>query len=131
MNITIDASAIIAVITNEKSKSAIIKATENSTLVAPESIHWEIGDAFSAMFKRGLIQPEQAIAAVKSYTTIPIRFVTVELELALELSYELNIYAYDAYLLQCAIQHKTPLLTLDGSLAKLAVKKGIRLVEVK
>jgi len=31
-----------------------------------------------------------------------------------ELSARLNVYAYDAYVLACAINQRAPLLTLDG-----------------
>jgi len=51
LNITIDTSAIVAVITNESSKGQIITATKGASLIAPDSIHWEIGNAFSSMFK--------------------------------------------------------------------------------
>ena len=55
MEITIDTSALIAVIGNEKTKDRIIEITIGSSLVAPVSVHWEIGNAFSAMFKRRMI----------------------------------------------------------------------------
>ncbi len=52
MDIVMDTSALIAVILNEPEKKTIIKATAGNTLVGPESIRWEIGNAFSAMFKQ-------------------------------------------------------------------------------
>ena len=52
MLITIDTSALIAVIGNEATKPGIVRLTEGSSLCAPASVHWEIGNAFSAMFKR-------------------------------------------------------------------------------
>ena len=52
MYVTIDTSALIAVIGNEESKKEIIKVTKGYSLCAPKSVHWEIGNAFSAMFKR-------------------------------------------------------------------------------
>lgn len=56
MNITIDTSALIAVISNKKNKSKIIELTVGATLNSPISVHWEIGNAFSAMFKEPLIK---------------------------------------------------------------------------
>ena len=52
MDIVIDTSAIIAVMLNEPEKKKIIQITAGNTLVGPESIRWEIGNAFSAMFKQ-------------------------------------------------------------------------------
>jgi len=63
MDVVVDASAIIAVIVNEPSKSDIIQATQGASLIAPASIHWEIANAFSAMFKRSRLSLEEAIKA--------------------------------------------------------------------
>ena len=67
-------------------------------MIAPRSVHWEIGNAFSAMLKRERIKIEQALQAVKLYRRIPIRFVDVELEETIEIADAVGIYAYDAYL---------------------------------
>jgi predicted nucleic acid-binding protein len=130
MIITIEASAIIAVITNEPSKGNIIKATLHSELIAPDSIHWEIGNAFSSMLKRHMITLEQALSALKIYETIPIRFVRIELEPAVKIAEMFGIYAYDAYLIECATKFRTSLLTLDNRLADFAQKKNIDIIKV-
>jgi len=44
---------------------------------------------------------------------IPIRFIDIELGIALELSHNLNIYAYDAYVIGCSLKHNAALLSLD------------------
>jgi predicted nucleic acid-binding protein len=74
MKIVVDTSVVIAVITNEKHKEQLIVTTKGADLIAPSSLHWEIGNAFSAMFKRGRISLDQAKGAIKSYGDIPIRF---------------------------------------------------------
>ncbi len=130
MEIVVDTSAIIAVIANEPEKAAIIRQTRGAALVAPHSIHWEIGNAFSAMLKRSRITLTQAQQAIEIYRSIPIRFVDIDLELALEIANEFKIYAYDAYILQCALQYKQPLIALDEDLIGYARKKGVRVVEV-
>ena len=71
MYLTIDTSALIAVIGNEVSKDRIIEVTESYSLYAPASVHWEIGNAFSAMFKRQKTSIELAKLAVKAYQEIP------------------------------------------------------------
>ena len=131
MDITIDTSAIIALITEEQINLAINKAiSDDSTLIAPESIHWEIGNAFSAMFRRLRITFEQALDALSIYESIPIRFIKVDLDQSLKIAKDLNTYAYDAYLIQCAQKYRTPLLTLDQKLAQLAGQAGVKIIEV-
>jgi predicted nucleic acid-binding protein len=130
MNITIDTSALIAVIGNEESKSKIVEITVGYSLFAPSSVHWEIGSAFSAMFKRDRATIESARAAIVAYKKIPIRFFEVSLDKALELSSKLNINAYDAYLIQCSLQTSTALLTLDRGLMLAASKAGVECMEI-
>ncbi|MBS1254549.1 MAG: hypothetical protein MAG581_00344 [Deltaproteobacteria bacterium] len=129
MYVTIDTSALIAVIGNEESKQDIIDLTEGCSLYAPMSVHWEIGNAFSAMFKRKSYSIKLAIQALQSYREIPIKFIDVSLENTLIISHSLNIYAYDAYIIQCAQQTSTSLLTLDSGLKDAAKKIGIHILE--
>lgn len=130
MDIIVDTSAIIAVIADEPEKSAIICQTRGAALIAPLSVHWEIGNAFSAMLKRQRVSLEKIHQALAIYKTIPVRYVDIDLEAALMVANDLSIHAYDAYLLQCAIQYKKPLLALDRDLLGYAQRKGIRKIEV-
>lgn len=129
MYVTIDTSALIAVISNEESKQDIVDLTVGCSLYAPMSVHWEIGNAFSAMLKRKSSSIESVKQALKSYSEISIKYIDVSLENALEISRALNIYAYDAYLIQCAQQTSTSLLTLDSGLKGAAKKMGIHILE--
>jgi predicted nucleic acid-binding protein len=131
MKIIIDTSAVIAVITNEIHKEKLILTTKGADLIAPSSLHWEIGNAFSAMFKRGRITLDQAKRAIEAYGEIPIQFSDIELSEALQLAEELNIYAYDAYVIGCASKHKAPLVTLDRGLIEAATRAGVKVREVK
>jgi len=130
MNVTIDTSALIAVIGNEASRERIIEITEGCSLCAPVSVHWEIGNAFSAMFKRKKSNLEKAKLALAAYREIPIKYIDIPLEQTLEISNALNIYAYDAYLVQCALQTGTSLLTLDNGLMSTAKEMGIHVLEL-
>jgi len=131
MQIIVDTSAIIAVLVNESNKSAIIRATQEADLLAPPSIHWEIANAFSAMFKRKRLTLDEALTAVTIYQQIPIRFIEIELEEALKIADELGIYAYDAYLLRSAIKYNLPLLTLDQGLKEQAERVGVKVIGVE
>jgi predicted nucleic acid-binding protein len=131
MQIIIDTSAIIAVLVNESRKPAIIQATQQTDLLAPSSIHWEIANAFSAMFKRNRLTLAEALTAIEIYQQIPIRFVEIELEESLKIADELGIYAYDAYLLRSAVKYNLPLLTLDQDLKEQAERFGVKVIEVE
>ena len=130
MYLTIDTSALIAVIGNEDSKQKIVKKTKGCSLCAPMSVHWEIGNVFSAMFKRRSSNIGLAKQALTAYREIPIKFMDVPLEKTLEISHAQNIYAYDAYLIQCAQQTSTSLLTLDKELKAIAEKMGVNILEI-
>lgn len=131
MDIVVDTSVIIAVIANEPEKERLIELTQGSDLIAPHSVHWEIGNAFSAMLRRKRITGEQALRAIEVYRRIPIRFVDVELEVSLQIADRLGIYAYDAYLIQCALRYRSPLLSLDENLLSSARHMKARVLEVK
>lgn len=130
MIITIDTSALISVIGNEATKPDIVRLTEGSSLCAPASVHWEIGNAFSAMFKRRQTTVELAKQALAIYRAIPVKYFEYPLEQALDLSARLGIYAYDAYLVQCAMQTNSPLLTLDRKLRAAAEKMSVQTLEI-
>src|SRR5881394_3984111 len=97
MNLVVDTSVIIAVIADEPEKPMLISKTQGFDLFAPRSLHWEIGNAFSAMLKRDRITFEQAKMAIELYQQIPLNLVEIDLEQALEIANRLKIYAYDAY----------------------------------
>lgn len=131
MDIVVDASVVIAVIVNEPQKQKLVTLTTGADLIAPSSIHWGIGNAFSAMLKQGRITLYQTLQAIGTYQRIPIRFAEVELEESLKIAAGLNIYAYDAYLIRCALKYNAPLLTLDQSLVRVAQAQGAEVIEVE
>ena len=130
MLITIDTSALIAVVAHEAGRDRALELTAGQSLVAPSSIHWEMGNAFSAMIKRGRATLGEATTCLEAYAEIPIKLVEVDLIQALALVERHRIYAYDAYLLACAMQFNSPLLTLDEPLKKVAETLGIKVLEV-
>lgn len=128
MNITIDTSVLLAVCTNEPSKPKLVELTHGHHLLVPASVHWEVGNALSAMLKRGRIRAEQAQACIRVYQQIPLTKIEVELTTAVELANRFQMYAYDAYLLACALAHRTPLLTLDRALMAAAKQLNIEVL---
>jgi predicted nucleic acid-binding protein len=130
MKIVIDTSAIIAVISNEPNKRRIIEVSTGCELIAPSSVHWEIANAFSAMFKQKRVSLENSIECVEKYKKIPIRFYEVDLVKSLEFSHKLGIYAYDAFLITCSKSYNAPLLTLDKNLNAKGIEAGIKTLEI-
>ncbi len=128
-NIVIDTSVIIAVIAHEPEKPALIALTSGTNLLTPASVPWEIGNAFSAMLKRKRITITQAQQALEAYQQISIRFIDVELSEALLLADQLGIYAYDAYILRCALKLRCPVLTLDQGLSEAAKRADVKILE--
>ena len=130
MDIVIDTSALIAVIVGEPERNEVIEITKGNTLIGPGSIPWEIGNAFSAMFKRNRLTIEEAQKGLSIFNAIPLRYVEPDFVKVLELSKQTNMYAYDAYFLDCAIRHRAPLLTLDKKLKAFAQNINVETMEV-
>ena len=130
MAITIDTSAVIAVINGEPVKPHLLTLIGSATLIAPSSLPWEVGNAFSAMFKQRRATEEDAIAALQVLRQMPVELVDVSLENALRHAAKYRIYAYDAYILECAIRDGGSLLTLDGGLRHAARQAGVNVLAV-
>ncbi len=130
MDIVIDTSALIAVIVGEPERDEIIDLTKGKTLIGPGSIPWEIGNAFSAMFKRQRITLEEAQNGLSIFDSIPLRYIKPDFFNSVAISKQTNMYAYDAYFMDCAIKQKAPLLTLDRKLILAAQSLNIKIIEV-
>lgn len=130
MEIVIDTSALISVIVGEPERDRIIELTKGNTLIGPGAIPWEIGNAFSAMFKQKRLTITEAEKGISIFEAIPIRYVAPDFGNVLVLSKQENIYAYDTYFLDCAIRHKAPLLTLDQKLMTSAQRLNVGILEV-
>jgi len=129
MDVVIDTSALIAVIVGEPERDRIVELTTGNTLIGPGSIPWEIGNAFSAMFKQNRLTLDEAQRGLVIFDGIPLRYTKPDFINALKISKKANIYAYDAYFLDCAIRHKAPLLTLDRKLKIAAQKLNLETME--
>jgi len=130
MDIVIDASAILAVIVAEPERDRIVQVTTGHALVGPGSIPWEIGNAFSSMLKQQRLALEESTRGLSVFEGVPIRYLAVDMENALSIAVQENLYAYDAYFLDCAIRHAAPLLTLDRVLKRAAESLGVHVLEI-
>jgi predicted nucleic acid-binding protein len=129
MDVVSDTNIFLTVALNEPEKENIIRLTSDTDAVAPEILPYEIGNAVSAMVKRKQITPDEALFTYKTASMIPVRLVSIEIQQALKLAIQFNIYAYDAYFLQCAKSLSRPLLTLDKQMKQVATELNIKVLE--
>ena len=129
MNIVADTNTFLAVVLNEPEKENIIRATANTNAISPEILPYEIGNALTAMVKRKKITQKESLSAFNAIRSIPVRLISVDIQEALKLAFDHNIYAYDAYFLQCAKHLACPLITLDRRMQKVAYDLNIEVVE--
>lgn len=128
MNIVADTNIFLTVSLNEPEQARIVSLTMNASIIAPEILPYEIGNALSAMVKRKKLTRAEALEVERVTNLIPLRLVSVDIHEALKIAAEQNIYAYDAYFLQCAKAHSLPLLTLDKRMKQVAKALGIQIL---
>lgn len=129
MKVVSDTNIFLAVILNEPEKDQIIELTSGFDVIAPEILPYEIGNALSAMRKRRQITNKEALSIQKATNRIPVRLVAIDIQKALKLALEFNIYAYDAYFLQCSMALSSPLITLDNRMKQVAEELNIEVLE--
>jgi predicted nucleic acid-binding protein len=129
MNIVSDTNIFLAVALDEPEKERIIRLTSGADAIAPEILPYEVGNALSALIKRKQITREEALSAQKITSAIPVRLISVDILQALNLAIKFNIYAYDAYFLQCVKFVSCPLMTLDKRMKQVAAELNIKTLE--
>ena len=129
MELISDASAFLAVALNETDRDWIIGKTSGCTLLAPEVLPYEIGNALIAMRKKGRVTDREMLRAYDISARIAVRLVLVKIPNALKIAIRFNIYAYDAYYLQCCFETQLPLISLDERMCSIARRLGIKVVE--
>lgn len=129
MKIVADTNAFIAVALNEPEKELVISLTEGCDLVAPEVLPFEIGNALTAMMKKNILQIDEVVLSWEIVQKIPVGLQRIDLGSALRIATEYNLYAYDAYFLECAASLRSPLLTLDRGMQRIAREMRITVLE--
>jgi predicted nucleic acid-binding protein len=129
MKIVVDTNTFLAVSLDEPEKGWLIEATDGHDLVAPAVLPYEIGNALSSLVRRKLLTEAQLAAAWDAAAAVPVELAPVDARAALLLAGHFRIFAYDAYFLQCALETKSPLLTLDRGMKHVAKLLDITLVE--
>jgi predicted nucleic acid-binding protein len=129
MRIVADTNTFLAVALNEPEKDLIVQLTADCDLVSPEVLPFEIGNALTAMLKKGSLQKEEVPSSWDIVQQIAVDLRSIDISSALQIATEFNIYAYDAYFLECACNLRCPLLTLDRGMKRVARKLNIKILE--
>lgn len=129
MEIVADASAFLAVVLNESDRDWIIHKTTGRSIISPEILPYEIGNALIGVKRKGRLNDREILRAFDLSQRIAVRLVSVKIHDAMKIALRFNIYAYDAYYLQCCIENKLPLISLDDRMCDIAGNLGIKVVE--
>ena len=129
MQIIADTNTFLAVALDEPEKARIIRITAGHELVAPEVLPFEVGNALTAMLKKGAMLPEEVAGAWDAVRAIPVQLRELDIRAALDLAVRHGIYAYDAYFIECALSSRLPLLTLDRGMRHVARELSIQTLE--
>jgi predicted nucleic acid-binding protein len=81
------------------------------------------------MMKKGTLQTHQLQESWDIIQQIPVELRRIDIKSALNIAIKFNIYAYDAYFLECAGSLKCPIVTLDKAMQTIAREMGILVVE--
>lgn len=129
MNVVADTNIFLAVALNEPKKEWIVGVTSGYDAISPQILPYEIGNALTAMVKRGRILKEDVLLIYEITQEIPVNLIAVDIKSALEIATQFNIYAYDAYFLQSALSMNCPLMTLDNKMKEVATSLNIKILE--
>jgi predicted nucleic acid-binding protein len=123
MDIVSDASAFLAVVLDKETRGWVIEKTSDCTLVSLEVLPYEIANALIAVKRKGRLTDREVVKAFDISQRIPVKLVSVKVRDALRIALKHGIYAYDAFYLQCCIETKLPLISLDNRMCDIA--KGL------
>jgi len=123
-----DACAIMAVIVKEPERDLVIQLTQDAVMISPNMVSYEIANALTKMMKKKVIERERMVSAFGYFKKIPIKTIEIDIEKALEISWDYKIYAYDACYLEAAKRLALPLLTFDGNMIKVGKELGIKII---
>ena len=129
MKLVIDANIVIAVVLGEPEKNWALDVTRGGEAIGPRSLPFEIGNALSRLVKRRRLRSESIDGAWAEAAKFTVALIDIDMPAALRLAASHNIYAYDGYMLQCAIETRAAIVTLDRPLSVIARKIGLKVME--
>jgi predicted nucleic acid-binding protein len=82
-------------------------------IVSPEILPYEIANALTAVKRKGRLNDREVLKAFELSQRIPVKQ---------------GIHAYDAFYLQCCLETKLPLISLDNRMCEVAKILAIKVV---
>jgi len=128
MEIVADASAFLAVLLDEESREWVIERTSGYVVLSPEVLPYEIANALINVRRKGRLTEKEALKAFGISQRIAVRLLPVKIDEAMKLALRFGIYAYDAFYLQCCLETRLPLITLDNRMSEVAASLSIKVV---
>ena len=128
MELVADASAFLAVVLNDEDREWVVERTSGSTIFSPEVLPYEIGNALSAVRRKGRFSDEEILKAFDLSQRIPVTLLPVRIYDAMKIAMKFRIYAYDAFYIQCCLETKLPLISLEERMCEVARNLGIKVV---
>ncbi|HAG09769.1 MAG TPA: VapC toxin family PIN domain ribonuclease [Desulfotomaculum sp.] len=104
-------------------------STTGRSIISPEVLPYEIGNALIAMKRKGRLNDREILRAFDLSQRIAVRLVSVNIRDAIKIALRFNIYAYDAYYLQCCLENKLPFISLDHRMCDIAESLEIKVVK--
>lgn len=128
MDIVSDVSAFLAVVLDEESREWVIERTSDCSVVAPEVLPYEIANALIAVKRKGRLSDREVLKAFDISQRIPVKLVSVRVRDALRIAIKHGIQAYDAFYLECCVETRLPLISLDNRMREVARSLSIKVV---
>jgi predicted nucleic acid-binding protein len=128
MEIVSDASAFLAVVLDETSREWVIERTSGCAILSPEVLPYEIANALIAVKRKGRLTDREVLKAFDLSQRIPVKLLSIKIRDALTIAVKQGIHAYDAFYLQCCLETKLPLISLDNRMCEVAKSLAIKVV---
>jgi len=112
----VDASAIAAILFGEAEAEAIGRRLDNSILLAPELLNFELAQVSIKKLRGEEIEMQDVADAFKTLETLLIDRLVVDPPTVVALAQKAGLSAYDASYLWLSRQHDAELVTLDKKL---------------
>ena len=121
----IDASCVMAVISDSDEREIVLKKAEGYEILSTECLPYEICNCISKMIKRNMISMEKGLDLFKQFESIDISYITPDFETTLKIAGEEKHYSYDAFYIENALRLGVPVLSLDKGLIAIKKKRGV------